>query len=414
MKKRRVVVTGLGVISPLGNVPKVLFENLLAGKSAVDKLTSFDTTDFEVKIAAEVKDFDFLSYINKKDARKMDRFCQFAVAASLYAKEDAKLDLNKIDSKRVGVYVGSGIGGMNTLCDQFKILLKKGPQKISPFFVPMLISNMASGWISILLNLKGPSFSTVSACATGAHNIGEAFRLIRDGYTDVMFAGGAEAAIVPLAVAGFSSLGALSKRNEEPQKASRPFDKKRDGFVMGEGAALLVLEAFDHAMKRGADIYAEICGYAATSDAYHITSPDMDSQSAANCMALALQDANFSIFDIEYINAHGTSTFLNDICETLAIKKVFKEYAYKLAISSTKSMIGHLLGAAGSIEALVTVLTLKEQIIHPTINYEYKDEECDLDYVPNKPRSININAALSNSFGFGGHNATIVFKRFED
>lgn len=412
--KTRVVVTGVGVISPIGNTPSTFWSSLVEGKSGIGLVTRFDTTDFSAKIAAEVNDFEPKDFMDKRDARRMDRFTQFAVAASKMALADADLDVEKEDSTRVGVYIGSGIGGLGTMEEQHELFLKRGPRRVSPFFIPMMIANMASGQVSILVGAKGPNSSSVSACATGTHSIGDAFRTLQHGEADVMIAGGAEATILPMAFAGFSSMGALSTRNDEPQRASRPFERDRDGFVMGEGAGVLILETLEHAQKRNANIYAEICGYGMTADAYHLTSPALEGEGATRSMLRAVQDAELDIANIDYINAHGTSTDLNDKFETMAIKGAFGEHAYKLAVSSNKSMIGHLLGAAGGVEAIATVLTLKDQVIPPTINYENPDPECDLDYVPNKARKQAVRAALSNSLGFGGHNATLAFKTYED
>jgi 3-oxoacyl-[acyl-carrier-protein] synthase II len=411
---RRVVISGLGIISPIGNDLSTFWNNLIAGKSGVGPVTQFDASDYPTRIAAEVKNFDPLDYMDRKEARRMDRFVQFAVAAARQALEHAGLDMNQVDANRVGVYIGSGIGGLTTWEEQYQVLLNRGPNRVSPFFIPMMISNMAAGQVSILTGAKGPNSTSVSACASGTHSIGDAFRIIQHGDADVMIAGGAEATIRPLAFAGFCAARAMSTRNDEPEKASRPFDKDRDGFVMGEGAGVLILEELEHAKKRGANIIAEIVGYGMSGDAYHLTSPDPEGEGAARSMAHAIQDGGLKPEDIDYINAHGTSTDLNDKFETMAIKKAFGDHAYKLAISSNKSMIGHLLGAAGGVEAVATAMTLKEQIIPPTINYETPDPECDLDYVPNEARRARIRAALSNSLGFGGHNATIVLKTYED
>lgn len=410
----RVVITGMGIISPLGNNISSFWKNLIAGQSGVDQITQFDSSNFSVKIAAEVKDFDPLQYIERKEARKMDRFVQFAIAASLQAVQNANIDMEQVDANRVGVYVGSGIGGLGTLEQQHRNLLEKGPRRVNPFFIPMMIANMASGQISIRLGAKGPNSAPVTACATGTHAIGDAFKILQRGDADVMIAGGTEASILPMAFAGFSAARALSTRNDDPKKASRPFDRERDGFVMGEGAGVIVLETLDHAVKRGADIIAEVVGYGMTGDAYHLTQPAPKGEGAKRSMQLAMEDANLSPTDIDYINAHGTSTQINDKYETMAIKQAFGDHAYRLAVSSTKSMTGHLLGAAGGIEAIAMALALKEQILPPTINYEHPDPDCDLDYVPNEARQANIRVALSNSLGFGGHNATIAFKVFEE
>lgn len=412
--KNRVVITGFGIISPLGNDVDTFWNHLIAGKSGVGQITQFDATDFGVKIAAEVKDFDPLNYIDKKEARRMDRFVQFAVAAAKQALKHAELDMEKEDATRVGVYVGSGIGGLSTLEDQHRVLMERGPRRISPFFVPMMIANMASGMVSIHTGAKGPNSAAISACSTGTNCVGDAFKILQRGDADVMLAGGTEATILPMAIAGFSAMGALSSRNEEPEKASRPFDRDRDGFVMGEGSAVLVLETLEHAQKRGANIIAEVAGYGMTADAYHLTSPDPEGDGARRSMLMAVADAGLKPEDIDYINAHGTSTGYNDKFETLAIKSAFGEHANRLVVSSTKSMMGHLLGAAGAIEAVVLALTLKEQIVPPTINLENQDPECDLDYVPNEARQTRVRAALSNSLGFGGHNATICIKEYAE
>jgi 3-oxoacyl-[acyl-carrier-protein] synthase II len=410
----RIVITGLGVISPIGNDHRTFWHHLLQGQSGVGAITRFDASAFSVQIAAEVKDFDPTNFMDKKEARRTDRFVQFAVAAAKLAVEDAELDMSKEDAYRVGVYVGSGIGGLATFEEQHTLLLQRGPKRVSPFFIPMMAANMASGQISIFIGARGPNSSSVSACATGTHSIGNAFKILQRGDADVMVTGGTEATILPMGFAGFASMGALSTRNDEPEKASRPFDRDRDGFVMGEGAGLLVLETLAHAQKRGAKIYAEIVGYGMTADAYHITSPSPGGEGAMRSMLMALQDAGLQPEELDYINAHGTSTGYNDKFETMAMKAAFQDHAYKLAVSSNKSMIGHLLGAAGGVEAIATALTLKEQIIPPTINYEHPDPDCDLDYVPNEARKARIRAALSNSFGFGGHNATIACKTYED
>ena len=415
MSKRRVVITGVGPITPIGIGKDAFWENLVAGKSGVGMISQFDTTDFNVKIAGEVKDFDFADYGDKKEGKRMDRVTQFAVAAAKMAVEDAKLDLNAIDPIRCGVCVGTGIGGIHTFLEQSLKLGAKGPSKISPFFIPMEIPNMPAGQIGIALGFKGPNTAIVTACATGTNCIGDALRTIQYGDADVMLAGGAEAAISPIAVAGFANMKALSTNNDNPEKASRPFDKNRDGFVMGEGSGVLLLEELEHAKARGAHIYAELVGYALNCDAYHITAPDPTGDTPALCFAAAVKDAGLQPEDIDYINAHGTSTHRNDQGESLAIKKVFGEHAYKMAVSSNKSMIGHLLGAAGGVEAIATALTIENGVIPPTINYETPDTEegLDLDYVPNVARQAEVKAALSNNLGFGGHNACIVFKKYE-
>lgn len=414
MSKKRVVVTGLGVISPVGSGKEKFWENLIAGNSGIGPITKFDASEMPTRIAGEVKDFNVLDFIDKKEARRMDLFTQYAVSAAKMAVNDSKLDLEKVDLTRVGVILGSGIGGISTLEEQHKVLLEKGPSRVSPFMTPMMIVNMAAGQISIHLGAKGPNFTVVTACASGTNAIGDAFKYIQRGDADIVLTGGTESSITPLSFAGFCSMKALSTRNDEPTKASRPFDKKRDGFVMGEGSAILVLESLEHALKRNAPIYAEVLGYAATADAHHITAPAPDGEGAARAMALAIQDAQIKPSDIDYINAHGTSTELNDKYETLAIKEVFGEASQNVLISSTKSMTGHLLGAAGAIEIAAVCLAIKDDIVPPTINYEYPDPDCDLDYVPNKARKKVINYAMSNSLGFGGHNASIVLSKFKE
>jgi 3-oxoacyl-[acyl-carrier-protein] synthase II len=410
--KRRVVVTGLGAVTPIGNNVQEFWKGLCEGKSGIGLITRFDTTDYPTKIAAEVKGFDPLDYIDKKEVKKMDIFIHYALAASEMAIKDSGLKLDTLDKERAGVLIGSGIGGLPSMEEQHQILLEKGHRRISPFFIPMHIINLAAGHVSMRFGFQGPNSAVVTACAAGTHAIGDAFKLIQRGDADVMIAGGTESVITPLAIGGFSSMKALSRRNEEPQKASRPFDLDRDGFVVGEGCGLLVLESLEHAMRRDAHIKAEIIGYGLTSDAHHITMPAPNGEGAARCMKMALRDAQIAPEEVDYINAHGTSTPPNDKFETMAIKTVFGEHAYRLAISSTKSMIGHLLGAAGGVEAVATALTVQMDIIHPTINYETPDPECDLDYVPNKARFQEVNIALSNSFGFGGTNACILLKKF--
>ncbi|GAA4871338.1 beta-ketoacyl-ACP synthase II [Paenibacillus vulneris] len=410
--KQRVVITGMGVMTSLGHDLETFWGNLMAGKSGVGMIELFDVSEYPTRIAAEIKDFNPEQYFDKKEARRMDRFVQFAVASSLTALQDAGLNIKEdTDPERVGVYVGSGIGGLSTWEEQHKILLEKGPKRVSPFFIPMMIANMASGQISMITGAKGPNSTAVTACATGTHSIGDSFKMIQRGDADVMICGGAEATISPTGVAGFCALRAMSTRNDEPQKASRPFDTDRDGFVMGEGSGILILESLEHAQKRGAKIYGEVIGYGMSGDAYHMTDPDPDG--AARCMAKAIKDAGIAPEDIDYINAHGTSTPVGDRSETTAIKKALGEHAYKVAVSSTKSMTGHLLGAAGGVEALICGLTLKHGFIPPTINLDNQDPECDLDYVPNQARQANVKVAMSNSFGFGGHNATIIMKKFE-
>jgi len=411
---RRVVITGIGVISPIGNQIDEFWNSLIEGKSGIDLITQFDTSEYPAKIAGEVKGFDPTAFIEKKEARRLDRFTQFAIAAAKMALEDAKLTIDDSNAERVGVYIGSGIGGLHTIEEQHKVLLNKGPKRISPFFIPMLISNMASGQVSIYTGAKGFNSAPISACATGTHAIGDAYHMVKRGDVDVMIAGGTEATITPLAVAGFTSMKAISTRNDDPQRASRPFDRDRDGFVMGEGSGILILESLEHALKRGAKIYAEIIGYGATGDAYHITAPAPEGEGAARAIKMALRVAGIQPEEVDYINAHGTSTDLNDKYETMAIKTAFGDHAYQLAVSSTKSMTGHLLGAAGAVEGIALALTLKNGIIPPTINYETPDPDCDLDYVPNEARKKDVKVGLSNTFGFGGHNATIVMRKYQD
>lgn len=412
--RNRVVITGLGAVTPIGNEVSTFWKNMISGVSGIDYVTAFDTSEYTTRIAGEVKNFNPEDYMDRKEAKRVDRFIQFAIAATKQALAQADLDISKIDATRAGVYIGSGIGGLATLEENHKILLEKGPRRVSPFMVPMMIANMASGLVSIEIGAKGPNSSVVSACATGTHAIGDAAEIIRRGRADVMIAGGSEATIRPLAFAGFGNMKALSTRNDEPQKASRPFDLNRDGFVMGEGAGILVLESLEHAKKRGATILAEVAGYGMSGDAYHLTAPAPEGEGAARAMKEALLDAALDPTEVDYINAHGTSTDYNDKFETLAIKSVFGDYAYKVAISSTKSMTGHLLGAAGGVEAIACVLAIREGIIPPTINYETPDPDCDLDYVPNEARKANVRVALSNSLGFGGHNATIILKAYEE
>ncbi|KAF0196391.1 MAG: 3-oxoacyl-acyl-carrier-protein synthase II [Bacillota bacterium] len=409
---RRVVITGLGVVSPIGIGQSSFWQAALAGKSGVGRITRFDTTGFATQIAAEVKDFDPGRYMDKKEAKRMDRFAQYGVAASLLALQDSGLTIDESNAEDVGVYVSAGIGGLETLENQCLVLKEKGPGKVSPFFVPMMIGNMAAGQIAIAFGLKGPSSDIVTACASGAQAVGDAFRVIERGDSEVMLAGGAEGAITPLAIAGFNSARALSTRNDSPETASRPFDKERDGFVMGEGAGVLVIESLDHALARGANIYAEVRGYAATNDAFHITSPDPEARGVIRCLRKALKDAKLEPQDIDYINAHGTSTDLNDKLETRAIKEVFGDHAAKLAVSSTKSMVGHLLGAAGGVELIATALSIHHGKVHPTINLMNPDPECDLDYVANRARELPIRAAMKNSLGFGGHNCTVVLAKY--
>jgi 3-oxoacyl-[acyl-carrier-protein] synthase II len=412
---RRVVVTGLGVVSPVGSKIDTFWSNLVNGKNGIDYITYFDTTNYKVKIAAEVKGFNASDYFERSEARKMDLFSQYAVAAADQAVRDSGLEADKVDGTRFGVYVGSGIGGIKTFYEETLKLVQNGPRRVSPFFVPMMISNMASGLIAIRYGAKGPCLPVVTACATGTHAIGEAYRNILHGYSDIIIAGGSEAAITELAIAGFINCMALSTTND-PNYSSIPFDLNRNGFVMGEGAGMLILEEYEHAVKRGAKIYAEVKGYANTCDAYHITAPDPETEMPALAIKSAAEQCGIGRNDLSkvYVNAHGTGTPLNDKCETMAIKKAFGEGAYELGISSTKSMTGHMLGAAGAVEAIVSVLALRDGVIPPTINLKAKDPDCDLDYTPNQSVRKGLKYALSTSLGFGGHNACIAFERMED
>ncbi|MFW2945687.1 beta-ketoacyl-ACP synthase II [Bacillus velezensis] len=412
MSKKRVVVTGLGALSPLGNDAETSWKNAIGGVSGIGPITRVESDEYPAKVAAELKDFNIENYMDKKEARKMDRFTQYAVVAAKMAVQDAGLNITDEIAPRVGVWVGSGIGGLETLESQFEIFLTKGPRRVSPFFVPMMIPDMATGQISIALGAKGVNSCTVTACATGTNSIGDAFKVIQRGDADAMITGGTEAPLTRMSFAGFSANKALST-NPDPKTASRPFDKNRDGFVMGEGAGIVVLEELEHALARGAKIHGEIVGYGSTGDAYHITAPAQDGEGGARAMQEAIKDAGIKPEEIDYINAHGTSTYYNDKYETKAIKTVFGDHAYKLAVSSTKSMTGHLLGAAGGIEAIFSVMAIKDSIIPPTINIETPDEECDLDYVPDKAREQDVNVVLSNSLGFGGHNATLIFKKYQ-
>ncbi len=416
MNKKRVVITGLGLTTPVGNTVKDYWNSLLEGRSGVKRIQCFDPSKFSSQIAAEVLDFDPSKYLTPKDIRKTDRFVQFAIAAAKEAVTHSRLNLDDEDRNRIGVIIGSGIGGLHTVESEYDKYIErgpeKGPSKISPFLIPMLIVNMASGQVSICLKVKGPNTAVVTACASGNHAIGDAFRIIQRSEANAMIAGGSEAAITIMGFGGFCSLRALSTRNDEPERASRPFDKDRDGFIMGEGAGVVILEELEHALNRDAKIYCEIIGYGMSGDAYHITAPDPEGDGAIRCMKICLDDTGLKPGDVDYINAHGTSTIYNDKVETLAIKKVFGEHAKKLAISSTKSVTGHLLGAAGGAETIACALAIKHDIAPPTINLENPDPECDLDYVPNKPRHMKINVVLSNSLGFGGHNATLAFKKY--
>ncbi|MGD0336512.1 MAG: beta-ketoacyl-ACP synthase II [Candidatus Omnitrophota bacterium] len=415
MRERRIVVTGLGIISPVGNDIKTFWDSLVAGKSGAGPLTSFDPSRFDSRIACEVKGFDISSFgFSSKDAKRMDRFVQFAVASTKQILDDSGLNLDKADRTRIGVIIGSGIGGLDEIEKQHNIYLQKGPSRLSPFLIPMLIVNEAAGQVAITFGMKGPNSCVATACASGSHAIGDAFRIIEHGDADMMIAGGTESCIVPTGVGGFCALKALSMRNDNPQKASRPFDKERDGFVIAEGCGLVLLETLEHAKKRNAHIYAEMAGYGMSCDAYHITAPDPGGEGGAMAMQWAIKDARLNPDDIDYINAHGTSTKLNDKIETISIKRVFGAHAKKVMVSSTKSMTGHPLGAAGGIEFAACCLAIKTGIVPPTINYEYPDPECDLDYVPNTSREVkNLEVCLSNSLGFGGHNATLIVKKFK-
>jgi 3-oxoacyl-[acyl-carrier-protein] synthase II len=410
----RVVVTGMGVMTSLGQDLETFWTNLTAGKSGISLIESFDTSDYTTHFASEIKDFKPDEHFDKKAARRMDRYVQLAVVASLSALKDANLNVKEdTDPERVGVYVGSGIGGLSTWEEQHKILLEKGPKRLSPFFIPMMIANMGSGQISIHTGAKGPNSTAVTACATGTNSIGDSFKIIQRGDADVMICGGAEAPIGSTGLGGFGAMRALSQRNDDPERASRPFDVDRDGFVMGEGAGILILESLEHAQKRGARIHAEVIGYGMSSDAYDMYEPSPGGEGAARCMVKAMKDANISPQEVSYINMHGTSTGAGDIAETKAIKSAFGEFAFKIPASSTKSMTGHLLGAAGGIEAVICGLSIQHNELAPTINLVNQDPECDLDYVPNVSRKAEVNIAMSNSFGFGGHNATIILKKFE-
>ena len=410
---RRVVVTGLGVVTPLGHDLETFWQNLISGQCGIDRITAFDAAAFDTQIAGEVKNFDPLpAFPSPKDVRRTDRYSQFGVYAGWAALKDSGADLDRLDRDEIGVIIGSGIGGLETTSAQIKVLLERGPGRISPFMIPMLISNMASGLFSMYQNLRGPNFATCSACATANHAIGEAWRTIKMGEAQMMFAGGAEAAIVPIGIGGFCAMKAMSTRNDDPKHSSRPFDKDRDGFVMGEGAGVIVLEELEHSKKRGAKIYCEIGGYGNTADAYHLTAPSPNGEGAARCMKMALRSGGLTIEDVNYINAHGTSTPQGDVCETQAIKTVFGERAKKIAVSSTKGATGHMLGAAGAVEMTVCALAIKHGIVPPTINLQNPDPECDLDYVPNIARELKVNAIINNSFGFGGHNASIAAKKF--
>ena len=411
--KRRVVITGMGCVTPIGIGKENFWNSIKSGVCGVDKITRFDATDFITQIAAEVKDFNVNEFVDKREAKRMDRYTQYAAAASKMAIEDSKIDLEAVDKHKFGVLIGSGIGGIETLEEQHAKLLEKGPKRISPFFIPMMITNMAAGQVSIMFGAKGPNSCVVTACASSTHAIGDAFKIIQRGDADVMISGGTESPLTPLAIAGFCSMKAMSTRNDDPKTASRPFDKDRDGFIMGEGAGILILEELEHALKRNASIYAEVVGYGLTADAYHMTTPAENGEGAARSIQMALNDGNIPKEEVDYVNAHGTSTSYNDKFETMAIKTVFEDHAYDLAVSSTKSMTGHLLGAAGAVEAIVCAMAIKESFVPPTMNIQNVDPELDLDYVPNKGREKNIRYAISNSLGFGGHNGTLAFKKYE-
>jgi len=408
---KRVVVTGLGVITPVGNDVSAMWDSLIHGTSGITRITAFDAAPFESQLAGDVKGFDPAQYLAAKEIKRTERFVQFAVAASKQAVADSGLDASSINPFRAGVLIGSGMGSLSLIEEQERTLQAKGPSKLSPFMIPMMIANMAPGQVAISLGFKGPNSCTATACASGAHGVGEAFRIVQYGDADIMLAGGTESCVTPLAIGGFCALKALSRRNGEPTKASRPFDKLRDGFVLAEGAGIMMLEELEHAKKRGAKIYAEMVGYGRTADAFHMTAPDPEGAGAAEAMGAALRDAKLNPEQVSYINAHGTSTELNDKVETLAIKRTFKDHAKKVPVSSTKSMTGHMIGAAGGVEAVISCLTIQHGVLPPTINYETPDPECDLDYVPNQARKVQVEAALSNSLGFGGHNATVLFRK---
>jgi 3-oxoacyl-[acyl-carrier-protein] synthase II len=414
LEKKRVVITGLGATTPIGNDLDSYWQALLAGKSGVGPITHFDAAQHTTRIAAEVKGFDPVQFMDRKDAKRMDRFSQFAVATSKQALADAQLEINDLNAEQIGVMIGTGIGGLKVMEDQQEVYLNRGPGRCSPFMVPMMIANMAAGLTAIQTGAKGPNSCPVTACAAGSNAIGDAFRLVQQGYAQAMICGGTEAAITPLGVAGFASARALSVRNDDPQTASRPFDRDRDGFVIGEGCGILILESLDHALSRGAKIYGEIIGYGMTCDAYHMTAPVPGGAGAARCIQLALKDAGITPAQVSYVNAHGTSTPANDPTETQAIKTALGEYAHQIAVSSTKSMTGHLLGGSGGIEGVAAAMTVAHDQVPPTINLENPDENCDLDYVPKQARQMPVNVTLSNSFGFGGHNVTLVFQKYRD
>lgn len=413
MGKKRVVVTGVGIVTPLGIGVEKSWEGLIEGRSGVRRLTHFDPSAFATQIAGEIEGFNPEDYIEPKEVKKMDRFIHLAIAASDMAMKDSGLKVTEANTEKVGVIIGSGIGGLPAIEHYHSVLLERGPRRITPFFIPMLIINLAAGQVSIRFGAKGPNSAVATACASGSHAIGDAFKMIQRGDAEAMIAGGSESVITPLGIGGFNAMKALSTRNNEPEKASRPFDRDRDGFVMGEGSGIMVLESLDSALSRGARLYAELVGYGMTSDAYHITSPAPEGEGAARCMAMGLKDGGIDPLDVDYINAHGTATKYGDEIESSAIKTVFKEHAYKVAMSSTKSMTGHLLGAAGGVEAVISVLCMRDNIVPPTINLDNPDPQCDLDYVPNKARKMEVNCVMSNSFGFGGTNACLIFKRYK-
>lgn len=410
--KKRVVITGLGCVTPVGIGKEEFWNNIKSGVCGVDTVTNFDASTFQTQVAAEVKNFNAEEYINKKELKRLDKFTQYAIASAKMAVEDANLDLEQIDKERMGVIIGTGIGGVATIEQQHKILLEKGNKRVSPFFVPMMIGNMAAGQVSIFLGAKGPNTNVCTACASGTHSIGDAYKTIQRGDASIMVAGGAEAGVTALSFAGFCNMKAMSTRNDDPKTASRPFDKNRDGFVMGEGAGIVILEDLEHALSRGAKIYAEVVGYGLTADAYHMTTPAENGEGATRAMQMALKDGNVPLNEVDYINAHGTSTPYNDRLETIAIKNVFEDHAYNLCVSSTKSMTGHLLGAAGAIEAVVCAMSIEDSFVPPTINVQDVDEELDLDYVLDNGRKKEVRYAMSNSLGFGGHNATLVLKKY--
>ncbi|MBR91472.1 MAG: beta-ketoacyl-[acyl-carrier-protein] synthase II [Dehalococcoidia bacterium] len=406
---KKVMVTGLGLVTPIGNQVDIAWNNLINGKSGIDYIKSFDPEEYETKIAAEVKEFDPSEILGRKESKRLDRFSQFACVASKEAVNHSGLDIQNEDATKIGVIIGSGVGGIITITEQHKVLLNRGPKRVSPFLVPMMLGDMASGQVSMMLGAKGPNFSTVSACATGADSIGEAYEMIRRGVIDVAIAGGTEAAVCPIGIAGFNSCMDLSTKNDKPQSASRPFDRERDGFLLGEGAGIVILESEEHASKRNANVIAELLGYGASSDAHHVTQPHPEGEGASRAMEMALASSKTNINEIDYVNAHGTSTPLNDKFETISIKNTFGEHAYKMPISSTKSMTGHLLGAAGAIESVISILTINNSVIPPTINYENPDPDCDLNYVPNQSIESDVSKVMTNSLGFGGHNSSLVF-----